>query len=269
MAKKWTLEEEVFYKNQLCDLYVVKNLSLKEVASLLNIKQQTVFARLERLGIKTEPHKKVNYRNTRNDVKIPTKYSNELAELFGILLGDGHISHFQMIVTLGAKESSYVLYIQELISKIFGTKPKVALRKTAIHNKYYRDIYLGSVKVTRWLLEQGLVYNKVKSQVTIPNWIYENEDYIRSCIRGLFDTDGSIYKIKFGIQISFCNHSLPILESLQKMLKKLQFHPSNISSWQIYITRTEDVERFFREIRPSNQKHLDRYLLFKKNASVG
>ena len=106
---------------------------------------------------------KKNYLKKRNDVKIPNKRSEDLAEFFGIMLGDGHVSHFQVVVSLGNKEEIYAEHVSMLIKKIFKTNAKISLRSTG-----YRDVYLGSVDITSWLLKQGLVSNKVKSQVDVP-----------------------------------------------------------------------------------------------------
>ena len=46
--------------------------------------------------------------------------------------------------------------------------------------------------------------------------------------------------------------------------KKFAIVPeSSISGWQLYLTRREDVARFFKEIKPANSKHLERYKKFK------
>ena len=255
MARRWTKNEEKKYHLELFDLYEKRNMSLSEISHALKISEQTVFKRLKRLGIKIQPYLKKNYLKKRTNFKIPNRYSNNLAELFGIMLGDGHISHFQVIVSLGNKENEYANYVKLLISKIFKTDTKISFRRSG-----YKDVYLGSVDITTWLLKQGLVQNKVKSQVDVPTWIFSKNNYIKSFLRGFFDTDGSVYKLKFGIQISFCNRSLPLLKSLQLMLKKLEYNPSSISSYNMYLTRIKDVKRFFKEIKPSNPKHLDRYL---------
>lgn len=252
------MKEEGKYHSELFHLYIKQNKSLREVSKILGIPESTIFRRLERLGIKTQPHLKKNYLKKRTDVKIPTKYSEEMAEFFGIMLGDGHISHFQVIVSLGNKEEKYAMYVRSLIGKIFKTNVKISFR-----NAGYRDVYLGSVDITSWLLKQGLVHNKVKSQVDVPKWIFSKNNFIKSFLRGFFDTDGSVYKIKYGIQISFCNRSLPILKSLQLMLKKLEYNPSSISLFNMYLTKREDVRRFFKEIKPSNPKHISRYLEIK------
>lgn len=260
MANRWTKEEESKYYSELFYLYTKKNKSLREISKILNLSESTVFRRMKRLKIKTTPHLKKNYLKKRNDIKIPNKYSENLAEFFGIMLGDGHISHFQIVVSLGNKEEKYAKHVSLLIKKIFKTKAKISLRNTG-----YRDVYLGSVDLTSWLFKKGLVSNKVKSQVNVPSWIFSKDEFMKGFLRGFFDTDGSVYKLKYGIQISFCNRSLPILKSLQIMLKRLRYNPSSISLYNLYLTRRKDIERFFGEIEPSNHKHIDRYLKIESN----
>ena len=140
------------------------------------------------------------------------------------------------------------------MKELFNIVPKISIRKRG-----YRDVYLGSVDITRWLIENGLVHNKVKSQVGVPSWILAKNEFARSFLRGFFDTDGSVYKLKYGIQISFTNKSMPILHALHEMLIRLRYNPSKISSYKIYLTNKADIARFFKEIRPKNKKHIHRF----------
>ncbi|MEI6843162.1 MAG: LAGLIDADG family homing endonuclease [bacterium] len=257
MARRWTKEEENKCRRELIHLYVQKNKALKEVADILGIAEQTVFSRMKRLNIKTQPSLKENYLNKRGDVKIPKKYSKELAELFGVMLGDGHISHFQVIVNLGTKEASYAHYVCVLIKKIFKVNAKISVRNTG-----YRDVYVGSTVITSWLLSENLANNKVKSQVDVPKWIFEKPEFMRRFLRGFFDTDGSVYRLRFGIQISLTNYSKPLLLSLQRMLFKLGYSPSAVSADKVYLTKISDIKRFFKEISPKNLKHQERYKKF-------
>lgn len=41
------------------------------------------------------------------------------------------------------------------------------------------------------------------------------------------------------------------------------YAPSEVSSHKIYITKKEEVDGFFREIKPENQKHKRRFEAFK------
>ncbi len=254
MARRWTKSEEEKFRKELFGLYVLQNKTISEIASILNLgSYQTVYDRLKRLGIETCRNKKSHANNMRSDIVLPS-HSGDFAELLGILLGDGSITRYQIWVTLGTKELSYAKYVQVLIRRVFGGTPKVTIRKTG-----YTDVCLGSTMAAKFLFEEGLVRNKVLAQVDVPMWIFERDEYMKRFLRGFFDTDGSIYKLRHGTQISLTNYSLPLLTSLQKMLKILRYHPSAISSHKVYITRIPEIERFFCEITPANPKHKLRY----------
>ena len=259
MPRKWTKEEKVSFKKELDQLYTIDNRTISEIGSLLNISEKTVFKRLKKLNIKTNPSKKTKFRNRRNDVQIPIKHSEDLAEIFGILLGDGHISKSQVLVNLGSKEKSYSNYVQMLFEKVFKCKVSQSTRKSG-----YSDVYIGSVELVSWFKKHGMVQHKVKSQVDCPLWIQKNKKYAKRFIRGFFDTDGSVYKLRFGIQISFTNASLPLLQSTRNMLLYLEYNPSIISSRKVFLTQRENLDRFFMEISPKNEKHVGRFYTLKK-----
>lgn len=116
----------------------------------------------------------------------------------------------------------------------------------------------------------GLVSNKTKKQVDVPRWIFKKPQYMKACLRGFFDTDGSVYKLKFGNQISLCNTSKPLLRSLQGMLLTLKYKPSSVSGKNLYLTRREDLNRFYLEIGSNNSPKNRRLTeIVRKNASVG
>ncbi|MEI6345876.1 MAG: LAGLIDADG family homing endonuclease [bacterium] len=260
MARKWTTEEESNHRHELSELYEHGNLSIGQIAKRLGIAQQTIFKRIRRLGLVPHPERKSKYRNTRNDIHIPEEYSDELAEFIGIMLGDGHLSHFQAVVTLGTKEVPYARYVRRLITKLFKAEASISIRADG-----YRDVYLSSVVVTKWLRTHGLVSNKVLGQVAPPKWIFTKPSFKEAFIRGVFDTDGSVYKLRFGVQVSFSNRSRPLLRSLQLALRQLQYTPSEISGYQLYLTKNSDLRRFLKEICPRNPKHVRRFRLFLKS----
>lgn len=259
MPKKWTEKEQGKKLRELEKYYVRGGLPIRRVANILHIAEQTVFKRLQYFSIPSNPKFK-----RRQDVRLPQIRTVDLAEFFGVMLGDGHLTHFQISVTLGTKELAYAEYIVDLIKSIFKVKPKIAFRKTGC-----KDVYLGSVEITGWLMKEGLVYNKGRSQVDIPRWIFRKKEFMRRCIRGLFDTDGSVYKLRWGVQISFTNKSMPMLRSFRKMLRSLGYQPSKITCFTIYVTRKKDVIRFFREIQPKNPKHVACYRQFSSYYRAG
>lgn len=264
MARKWTQDEEQRYRTELHNLYVRNNKTIGEIGAILGLAPQTVFQRLQRLGVPISRLNKERSNNKRNDVFLPRKRSPKIAEFFGIMLGDGNLSHFQVMVTLGNKESTYARYVQGLMQELFGGIPKITTRKTG-----YVDVYLGSTRVTQWLMQEGLVFHKVTSQVNVPQWIFSKKVYIRALLRGFFDTDGSVYELRHGIQISFTNMSNPLLHSLHNMLCALGYSPSAISAHRVYLTKRTDIERFFHEIQPANAKHRRRFQNIKERRCVG
>ena len=254
MVKRWTTYEEVSKREELNKLYVEMNLSIGIISKKLKLGKSTVYDRLVRLKIKTIREKKIKFNNRRTDIRIPLHYSHDLSELIGILLGDGHLTPTQLTVTLGNKEQKYVNHVANLIKKVFEANPKIV--KTT---KGYFVVYLGSTVIVKWLLAMGLTFNKVKSQVGVPQWIFSRNDYAKGFLRGFFDTDGSVYKLKYGLQISLTNRSIPLLKYAQRGLNKLGFSPSEISKFHVYLTRREDIIKFFESIVPANHKHQVRF----------
>lgn len=254
MAKKWTKQEELDKNIELRNLYVKENKTISEISKALNLGQSTIYDRLLRLKITPSRFRKLKYNNKRLDIVIPIKYSESLAEFIGIMLGDGHLTSGQVTVTLGNKEDEYVTYVARLIEELFKIKPKTIKLKRG-----YNVVYFGSVDVVRWLISMGLVFNKVKHQVGVPNWVFSKKNYLVNFLRGFFDTDGSVYKLKYGIQISFTNRSLPLLEAIQSMLISLGLNPSKISTFKVYLTKKCDVVYFFEKVNPANKKHIKRY----------
>lgn len=255
MARRWTEVEAHKMRRELYNLYVRKNWTIREIGSILGIAESTVFQRLERLGIQSTPELKRTYAaRRRSDITIPKHYSLRLAEFLGIMYGDGSLSYYQIIVTLGTKELDYANYVLDLMENLFGARPKIGIRKTG-----YRDVYIGSREISDWLKDQGLAYNKVRAQVDIPKWIFKKKKYMEGFTRGFFDTDGSVYRLRFGIQVSFTNFSAPLLNSLRRILIALDYHPSRISQKRLYVTRRDTVIKFFKEIKPVNRKHQRRF----------
>lgn len=246
MSRRWTKEERGEKKKELFRLYVEQNKTIKETGKIQGISEQTVYSRLKRLGIKTIPHLKEGYTNKRKLGNVI--YSEGLAEFIGIMWGDGHISKEQVFIYLGTKERKYADRIQLLFRNIFGEDLRLFMREGK-----YIILYIGFVELIVFLKKMGLVEDKVKYQVGVPSWILNKEKFMRGFIRGFFDTDGSIYKLRWGNQISFTNKSFNLLEGTHVILKKLGFSPSKISGFSVYLTRRQDLLKFYKEIGSSNQ----------------
>ena len=214
---------------------------------------------MKRLKIITCPEKKLHFRDIRQDILIPKEFSEELAEFTGAMLGDGHVSPTQIIITVNTSETDYLRHLNTLMMSLFGVRAHTAKKSSEINAV---DTYIGSTKLVKFFMDMGLVGNKVKMQVGVPKWIYAKREYIKGFLRGFFDTDGSIYKLRFGVQVSYKNASAPLLRSTREMLLTLGYTPSKVSYRTLYLTRQQDLKRFFEEIRPGNKKHIERAIKF-------
>jgi intein/homing endonuclease len=258
MARRWTIQEEVGKLVELTELYVRQNKTIGEIAAILGIAYQSVYDRLIRLGIPTTPKSKASHAaRLRSDIIIPTERSPELAEFFGIMLGDGHVAPYQVMVTLGTKELAYARHISDLMHLLFGVAGTIFTSKRGYHT-----VYIGSRELVLWLKSEGLANSKVRAQVGVPTWVYEKPEYMVGFLRGFFDTDGSVYELRFGIQMSFVNRSLPLLNSVRDILIRLGYHPSMRTGYNVYLTQRDEIARLFLEVEPANKKHQMRFALF-------
>ena len=178
MPARWSTAEERQKRNELNELYTNQNKTIFEAGKVLGIKYQTAYDRLRRLGIPTCPVRKPKFCNLRTDIKIPRKHSEELAEFVGIMLGDGHISPTQIVITVNKNEGDYLQYLKGLMTGLFRVMPHESKAKPPSKNHLnVVYIYIGSTKLVRYFLEMGLVMNKVERQVDVPPWIKENKEY--------------------------------------------------------------------------------------------
>lgn len=188
------------------------------------------------------------------------KYSSELAELVGIMLGDGHLGQWQVVVSFNTStDRQYMKFVCALFQELFG------LEASAKDRKNHSVIVVSSVELVDYLVSVGLqIGNKVRNQVDIPDWIFENQEYMKGCIRGLIDTDGNVARKNYhaktlAMQISFRNESEPLLWSARRILLELGFAPSKITqSNHIHLTRKEDIKKYIIGIGFSNSKHIHR-----------
>lgn len=257
MPAPWSTIQLQIAKKQLYLLYIKENKTIKEISKLLQVGETTVYERIKRTGLQINRQLKTHYNNRNCRVMLPKNYSAELAEFTGILLGDGHLTPTQVTVTLGKKEKAYVDHVAQLMKKLFEDLPRKYMSKRGDWT-----VYVGSTELVRWFLKNGLVFNKVKSQVRVPKWCFRNDGLKRRLLRGLIDTDGSVYKLKSGTQISFCNCSARLLYDTRKILLELGFNPSRISANKIYLTRKKDLWKYYEEIGFGNSKHANRFLEF-------
>lgn len=207
-------------------------------------------------------------RGGRNSAKRRTVFlpqeSTLLAEFIGIMLGDGNMSNYQASITLDLKRDlNYSHFIYNLINNLFQVKPSVYER----FDYSTRIIVISSIDLIEFLTHKGLVVgNKMKQNIKIPKWILKNKNWQASCIRGLFDTDGSIYldkhktkgKIYKNLGMVFTSHSGLLLRDIKTALINLDYSPTDSSRNRVFLRRENEIRKYFKAIGTSNIKHKNR-----------
>ena len=111
----------------------------------------------------------------RKIIKTPSE-SSDLAELMGIVFGDGGIDNpWQLVISLNSNSDiEYSRYIVALLTKLFGVK--VAVRKRPNQNTLV--LVCSSMNLLDFLISKGAVRgNKILHQIDIPDWISCNSTY--------------------------------------------------------------------------------------------
>ncbi len=194
--------------------------------------------------------------NNKNIVKLPSKYSPELSELFGILLGDGSVTKYFAKVYLNAvADVEYVPFVKMLAQKLFPDAPVTIQQRP---NAGTTEIQISSKDVCDYLRH---IEFDAKERY-IPSWITNNSIFTRATIRGLFDTEGSVgvkyFRGKNGNylykQLTVTNKNKNILEFLEQSLTALGYKPTKKSQKNIYLSNKPDIDRYLDEISSHNPK---------------
>jgi hypothetical protein len=204
-------------------------------------------------------------------MKLPK--NEKVAELIGIILGDGSLQlnydsyRYSCEIAFNyIDEKEYICYVKNLIESILNIKPSLQTKRKdncAVIRMFQKEIVESLVDI-------GLVPgNKVKSQVGIPDWIKNSKEIgvIIGCIKGLFDTDGSIFLSRYkkknyiSLGFNFTSGSKILVKDFKELSNHLGINMSKIYKYEGiskygtpfigYSTRTEakdNVHKFLIEI---------------------
>lgn len=198
--------------------------------------------------------------NNKNNVIVPSKYNSELAEFFGILLGDGSVTKYFVKIYLNfIADAGYIPFVRKLSQRLFLGVPVTYQRRISEGTK---EIQISSKDVCDYL--RGIGFDPKNR--CIPTWITENNKFIKATIRGLFDTEGSVgikyFRGKNGNyiykQLIVTNKNKNILRFLEKSLVMFGYKPTKNSGKNIYISNRPDIERYVDDIVPHNPKIINK-----------
>lgn len=176
------------------------------------------------------------------------RMDNQMAELIGIILGDGSLNKHQVKIYFDKKEKQYVEYVNNLLQTATGEKGSIYVRKNVI------EICVSGVDLCRNLKTLGLQFgNKVQKQVAIPSWIIKDDAKAIACVRGLFDTDGCVYEdnhvingVKYtNLGLAYTSYSRPLLKGFYKTLINSGMNPTSSTTKRVMLRKKSDIIAFF------------------------
>lgn len=196
------------------------------------------------------------------------KITPELAELIGVLIGDGYIYRSHRKYTVGfvgspKTDREYYVKLQRLVFSVWNKKVQIKERENGLR------ITFNSKEIVSFLINDlGIPHGEGKCEkVIIPNKIINNWNLARHTIRGIVDTDGSIFTAKKpgspnypSIEITTTSHNLAL--QLRKILIKNGFNVAKIwkyksklskrTAYKIPLNGRENIKRWLNSIGFSN-----------------
>jgi len=195
----------------------------------------------------------------------------DLAEVAGAFAGDGSLyangSGYLFEIRGPKNELPYYEILKPKFEKILKIELKIV--KRSYNGGYVIGLRSGKrIVYDIFHKKLGFPVGSKSRIVKVPKIIFSNEKLWIYYLRGVFDTDGSIYLRKAGrkmrqIQpvVDICSLSVKHLKQINFMLKGLGF-----SSWmektKVRMAGKSTLERFFKTIKPNNNKHHLRYRRF-------
>jgi DNA-binding transcriptional regulator WhiA len=188
-------------------------------------------------------------------------YNKEtIAYLIGVALGDGNLSNpngraTRLRVSCDLKYPKLIDRITKAIDKVLPSN-KIALVKTpgnCVNISSYSNKWES---ILGWKAKGG---SKFKQNVSTPAWVWVKLDYLIPCLKGLLETDASLYSDRGYQAIMFTNIIPELADDVYQMITLLGFNPkiytftpkSNFRVQQIFRVRlSKDVNKFLNIIGP-------------------
>jgi len=204
-----------------------------------------------------------------------------VAELIGVIIGDGYIYRknrkYQIgIVGSPKTDREYFDKLKKLIYEEWNKEVKIKFRFRGLR------MVFDSKKICEFLInDMKMFHGKGKCQnVKIPEEIFKNLKLSKCTIRGIADTDGSVFiSKKPGIEkypsIEITTTSQNLAHQLKQTLVKIGFRVSlrentgkqinALKAYKIALYGKENLKRWIKEIGFTNPYKLNRALSYLNN----
>lgn len=159
---------------------------------------------------------------------------NLQAYVIGLALGDGNLSNpnnraVRLRITCDAKYPFLIGKISKAIKDLLPDN-KVSIESTprkCVNISCYSNQWPA---LLGWNADRG---SKFKQKVSVPKWIFKSEIDIRHCLKGLLETDGSVYYDRGYPMVMFVTIISKLAEDAEHMFRTLGFNS------KVYILRKQ------------------------------
>lgn len=230
-------------------------------------KYLAVFARGRKKGLKRmleiggNPHK----------VDLNIGITPDICELVGAIIGDGCITQYgrQRRIQISG-DSRYEPYYFEKLARVckqtFVCNPRICKRKGNVLRLtiYSKRLFLFLTKVV------NLPIGEKTKTITIPEILLASNEFKKSVLRGIFDTDGFVYLDRRTIylipypRLGITTTSTELFNQIVQILKEFGFTNFYIRKEKrsdanhIELYGFEQIKKWIEVIGSSNKKHLDK-----------
>jgi DNA-binding transcriptional regulator WhiA len=146
-----------------------------------------------------------------------------IAYITGIALGDGNLSNpngraTRLRITCDRK---YPLIIKNIVKNLKIIFPQNKVSVISKGNALDISVYSNDLeKLLGWKAKGG---SKIIQKVGVPIWVKKDIIYRKECLRGLFQTDGSIYFDRGYKMVNFTSVGYTLIKDVGDMLKEIGF----------------------------------------------
>lgn len=273
-----TLPEDIFYKIILDNpqlKYYSKYIEQKKEDSWGQIKggKETYKVLIEKYGIvELERRRKkgnlISSKNKLTNAEFSCDiYNPEFLEFLGILFGDGWLSNLHYknkeINLIGisghmVKDKEFLNYVQKKIFHLFNRRATIKVKE----KENAMDLVFSHKQLLNFL-NKKLYFSIGKNRNLkiideLLSWKYS-----KHIIRGVFDTDGSIYFDKFnpGLYpvLEICMRQPYLISQIGNILKEQGFNLRIKDKERIILKGKHQVYKWYNEIMPNNSRHLEKF----------
>lgn len=192
-----------------------------------------------------------NFKNWRDKMKLegkikstylPLKKDGDLAELIGVVLGDGHICVYprteELRLISNSNNPGFIKRYAKIMEKVFDKKPYVIA--SAKQNSVKIGFYEKNISKRIGISSGARKYLDIQ----VPGWIFRKKQYIVRYLRGLYEAEGSLnsHKKTYTHKFIFTNLNKSMLDNVYNLVKKIGFNPHR-SPDKIQVSRKEEVDK--------------------------